>query len=307
VAVDDKENTPVAAVPDTAEAYAHKIACIRAEETARHQLRQTFMIPNVKLPPSETPKFVESYTAEYKAARKSPSDIQHILDRIDITDDSEELVSLTTQVYDYFYARSAVQDTPAGTVVMQYDCAKQSFVYYSDNDTIPFTFLEVVARKYVSDHSCAGFYLEPKYENALEVETRRKLEEQEEINRSIGTYNTTSYLGSQPRADLKPIPAHMLRRATTDAHSLVKVQSNRFTRIGRLVDYATIQFQKYLARTTTTTTTTPTTQDAAATTTTTTETVHNLSWKQFKQLQKEEKLGKLGAAAAAVVGGSKEE
>jgi hypothetical protein len=40
------------------------------------------------------------------------------------------------------------EKTPLGNVAMYYDVDNESFIYFSDN-TIPYRFLEVVARKYV--------------------------------------------------------------------------------------------------------------------------------------------------------------
>jgi hypothetical protein len=48
--------------------------------------------------------------------------------------------------------------TPQGNVLMTYDIKKGSFKYYSDH-TIPYRYLEVVARKYVKQFNCRPLYV----------------------------------------------------------------------------------------------------------------------------------------------------
>ena len=63
------------------------------------------------------------------------------------------------------------EKTPLGNVAMYYDVDNESFIYFSDN-TIPYRFLEVVARKYVLIYNCSSLYID--MEKLLE---RKKLSE----------------------------------------------------------------------------------------------------------------------------------
>lgn len=52
-----------------------------------------------------------------------------------------------------------IEETPIGNVIMFYNSEKNIFEYYSDK-TIPFRFLETVARKYVVTFHCKHIYVE---------------------------------------------------------------------------------------------------------------------------------------------------
>jgi hypothetical protein len=48
--------------------------------------------------------------------------------------------------------------TPNGNVIMYWDNSRDAFVYYSDS-TIPYRFLEVVARKYAIVNDCLNIFI----------------------------------------------------------------------------------------------------------------------------------------------------
>ena len=50
-----------------------------------------------------------------------------------------------------------LEKTPLGNVVMFYNNARSSFEYYSDS-TIPYRYLEVIARKYILTYKCNQIY-----------------------------------------------------------------------------------------------------------------------------------------------------
>ena len=67
---------------------------------------------------------------------------------------------------------------------MFYDNNKESFTYYSDN-TIPYRFLETVARKYVILYNCKSIFIDMEeelnsYKIKLEEKKRKKSEEEEQ-------------------------------------------------------------------------------------------------------------------------------
>jgi len=53
-----------------------------------------------------------------------------------------------------------IEETPIGNVIMFYNFEKTRFEFYSDK-TIPFRFLETVARKYVIMFNCKSIFVEP--------------------------------------------------------------------------------------------------------------------------------------------------
>ena len=75
-----------------------------------------------------------------------------------------------------------IENTPLGNVLMIYDTKKSSFRYYSDN-TIPYRYLETVARKYVKQFSCRPIFIDMEEELKMSedrFETSRKEKEESE-------------------------------------------------------------------------------------------------------------------------------
>lgn len=69
-----------------------------------------------------------------------------------------------------------LEKTPLGNVVMFYNNARSSFEYYSDS-TIPYRYLEVIARKYILTYKCKQIYVDM----AQEIkEAEQKLEDKKQ-------------------------------------------------------------------------------------------------------------------------------
>jgi hypothetical protein len=73
-------------------------------------------------------------------------------------------------------ANKVMEYTPLGNVLMWYEPDKESFHFHSDS-TIPYRFLEVVARKYVTTFHCPHLYIDMEEEVEL---AKRKLQEKKE-------------------------------------------------------------------------------------------------------------------------------
>lgn len=73
-----------------------------------------------------------------------------------------------------------IERTPLGNVVMFYDNLRETFTYYSDS-TMPYRYLEVVARKYVVTNRCKKLYvdMEKELKEAQEKLEKKQKEEQE--------------------------------------------------------------------------------------------------------------------------------
>lgn len=79
-----------------------------------------------------------------------------------------------------------IENTPLGNVLMIYDTKKTSFRYYSDN-TIPYRYLETVARKYVKQFDCRPIFIDMEEELKISEERfekeRKEKEEKEEAEK----------------------------------------------------------------------------------------------------------------------------
>jgi len=71
-----------------------------------------------------------------------------------------------------------IETTPQGNVLMCYDSKRNSFKYFSDS-TIPYRYLEVVARKYVKQFQCRQLFVDMEEELKLAEEQNEKEEKEE--------------------------------------------------------------------------------------------------------------------------------
>lgn len=160
-----------------------------------------------------------------------------------------------------FKNKFIIENTPLGNVNMCYNHEKESFEYYSDK-TIPYRYLEPVARKYVCIFMCKDLYID--MEEELKEAKKRKIEEdehakelvekqKEEVKKTkdifarLKTYNketpspnTSSVKGPNGK---KTLPNHIKMKLTSQIQSansndtqLLKEYANRFTHQGRFTN-----------------------------------------------------------------------
>jgi len=91
-----------------------------------------------------------------------------------------------------------MEKTPVGNAIMFYNNSKSSFEYYSDS-TLPYRYLEVIARKYILTYKCKQIFVdmekeikeaEKKLEEKKKKEEEEKQKEQEE--KDSGKLSTTT-------------------------------------------------------------------------------------------------------------------
>jgi len=200
----------------------------------------------------EPPKsilFEEKYKEEYKKA--------------DDTEISQErLEQLKNSIL--------MERTPLGNVVMYYDNSRETFIYYSDS-TIPYRYLEVVARKYVVTNRCKKLYIDmekelkeaqEKLEKKQKEEERLKLEEEnKEKNEKEGLFSTSTPAKKNVFAKLKNynrdnslktagipsdnksvskkvIPPPDKNATSTSEALLLKENANRYSYEGKVVNFS---------------------------------------------------------------------
>jgi len=98
-----------------------------------------------------------------------------------------EQTKSSTENYKNYKNNIIIEKTPIGNVAMFYDSVSETFTYYSDN-TIPYRFLEVVARKYVLLYNCIELYIDMEYElekkKLLDKQIKDKKLQETEFNHS---------------------------------------------------------------------------------------------------------------------------
>lgn len=146
--------------------------------------------------------------------------------------------------------------TPLGNVIMYYDHFKNSFMYYSDH-TLPYRFLEVVARKYVITFRCPKLYvsMEDVIKEAEEKLLREKEEKEEkekekeekykeEINKKnvFARFKNYNKPGGQSIVETTPkIQKNNIKNNLNTQKILLKENANRYTHGGRFLDFNILQ------------------------------------------------------------------
>ena len=104
----------------------------------------------------------------------------------------EELypISKAIDTNDELNKNSYITDaTPEGLVIMRYDKDEEGFIYWA-NKTIKFSYLETVARKYVTHFNCSQYYIERECNKKVEEESEAEEAETSE-NNDVDTEATT--------------------------------------------------------------------------------------------------------------------
>lgn len=154
-----------------------------------------------------------------------------------------------------------MEKTPLGNVVMYYNAKRETFEYYSDSN-IPYRFLEVVARKYVTTFHCRPLYVImeeelKKYEKKLELQKEKKekqiLQNQnksQQVKKPIfakfKSYNKEAGSG---RVNKAPPPKNSIPNSKSNSNNsknsnepcILKENANRYTYEGRFSNFNPLQ------------------------------------------------------------------
>ena len=147
-----------------------------------------------------------------------------------------------------------MESTPLGNVLMKYNKERSTFSYYSDN-TIPYRYLEVVARKFVKTFHCRSLFIDMEEElknseKKMEEEKRRQEFLNSEDNRKDKTDKTDktdkpnknvfaklkNYNKPSGRVNSAPPPKSSIPNNSVPKSDnlLLKESSNRYTYEGKL-------------------------------------------------------------------------
>ncbi len=159
-----------------------------------------------------------------------------------------------------------IEKTPQGNVLMFYDKERESFKYYSDS-TIPYRYLEVVARKYVKLFNCRPLFIDMEEElklvdekwtkdyelrKAKEAEEKLKAEEAAKNNKPVEqkknvfakfkSYNKDAggkiSMAAPPK---NSIPNKNNIETKENEKILLKERANRYTHEGKFANFNFLQ------------------------------------------------------------------
>ena len=159
-----------------------------------------------------------------------------------------------------------MESTPLGNVLMKYDKNKESFKYYSDN-SIPYRYLEVVARKFVKQFNFRPIFVDmeeelklteekwlqekekqekekeekekKKKEEALINGTKSTVEKKKNVFAKFKSYNKESGTGHVTTAapPKNSIPNKKVTESQENEKILLKQRANRYTYEGKFANF----------------------------------------------------------------------
>ncbi len=155
--------------------------------------------------------------------------------------------------------------TPQGNVLLTYDVSRCSFRYYSDS-SIPYRYLETVARKFVKQYNCRPIYVDMEEELKLAEEkwnkekeeekvkaekekqekeealkqNKRPIEEKKNVFAKFKSYNKEAgtgkvSIGAPPK---NSIPNQKLEEKQANEKVLLKEKANRYTYEGKMANFS---------------------------------------------------------------------
>lgn len=159
-----------------------------------------------------------------------------------------------------------MEKTPQGNVLMLYDNNRNSFKYYSDS-TVPYRYLEVVARKYVKFFNCRPLFVDMEEElklfeekwtkeyelkKAKEAEEKLRAEEAINNNKSIEKKknvfakfkNYNKHIGGKISMAAPPknsIPNKANFETKENEKIILKERANRYTYEGKFANFSFLQ------------------------------------------------------------------
>ena len=160
----------------------------------------------------------------------------------------EELIASNAPMWSeqekaYLSKLTIMDTTPNGDVVMSYehdkdDEERSKFVYYSDSKTIPYKYLDAVARKFVCAHKCPNVYVFLKDELMKEIkridDEKKREEEREKMATEDGTQNSKK--ADSVFASFKNYKTSKSNNTSIKKRHIL-VTKNKYKHLGTVEDY----------------------------------------------------------------------
>lgn len=211
-------------------------------------------------------KLYDSIQSEINLNKKQLSEVQENPINIDDLKEKARQYIIDEQLKK-FKKNYVIEHTPLGNVLMFYNHDKLAFEYYSDL-TIPYRYLETVARKYVLMHNYRPLYIDmqdelKEYEKKMEEKEAREKEENDKLKLSnpntktkdvfakFKSYNTDAGTG---RVNTAPPPKNSIpqnrtnitfkdnkKNGNSNEKILLKNNANRYSYQGKFLNFNLLQ------------------------------------------------------------------
>jgi len=213
-------------------------------------------------------EIIENINEKIILAEKEKQNLTEIIEKIESKEGQIELIKKSDEIALSFIINKhlerlqncyIIENTPHGNVLMIYDHSRTTFKYYSDN-SIPYRYLEPVARKYVKQFDCRPVFVDMDFELKLAEEKweRERLEKEEKENNTVQidnkeqkkekksvfakfkSYNKDAIsgkvnMGAPPK---NSIPNNKLTKEQENEKILLKEKANRYTYEGKFANFS---------------------------------------------------------------------
>lgn len=135
--------------------------------------------------------------------------------------------------------------TPEGLVIMRYDKNEEGFIYWADKN-VKFSYLETVARKYVTHFNCSQYYIERECNKTVEEESEKEGGEdnekvESEVNEKIENENNTKTEGDEKEEQKEVNPFATLKQYKNNQNKPTKptkmLTGCKFVKRGKIADF----------------------------------------------------------------------
>jgi hypothetical protein len=170
----------------------------------------------------EEEKVIEKYEDKYK-------------NKLETLEKTETSIDRLNQLKNSFITET----TPYGNVLMFWDQNRLSFTYYSDK-TMPYRFLEVVARKYVIMNHCTDIYYIMENEmKTIQVEPKKKTETSG-VFAKLKNYNQSSLhdIKSNVKENRNIKPKPIQKNIPDKKEIVIKEHSNQYSYEGKIMNFS---------------------------------------------------------------------
>lgn len=217
-------------------------------------------LPPPALAPTQFEKVSERYNNFYsKTTDDENSNISEILYDFD---QRKELFADTENAEEKKWKSRVLQETtPRGNIIMYYNPYTFSFLYYSDEQIIPFKILEQVAKKYVVVYRCKDFFIDVVERPATKLIEVLQKEEDALKSKKMKVSDITKCVNTQTTKDSKDVFAPLKDYRSTPAQASSSTPSvpsstmitkkvaattqpkfsNKFVRIGKIGEFNILQ------------------------------------------------------------------
>jgi hypothetical protein len=211
-----------------------------------------FVPPLVITPPKPPPKYEEIYN-KYIKFYETPSQDANMNIDINLYDYEKRkdiFMEEKNECEEHWKRKLMYEFTPRGNVIVYYNPYKHAFMYYCDENSVPYQIMQHIAKKYVVMFRCRDFFIDPEmYPDNRILEVMKK--EEEALNvKSKKVNDITKCLDKDMNMNNKNIFASLKSYKQDEVKVKGKVAtiqpvknkfSNTFIRLGKTCEFNIIQ------------------------------------------------------------------